>query len=195
VRRFFGAGFAALLLVSSVGSAALASGGPGTNPVNFSSGGPDNGTCGTWADDTYNLHFTVQNNGDGTWLVRTDYNGAKFVTRAGFSPGGCQGPTPHGTFVLGGIKGNFDAWVEETITAASYNSNACGKPNSGTCTSRSQFILAAFGCDENNPTCNDWDAWAWDFQYRSSDKRLIYNFWRDAWPALTDEFSGDIATS
>jgi hypothetical protein len=158
----------------------------------------DNGTCGSWADDQYNLQITVRNNGDGTYLMRTEYKAASFVTRAGASPGACQAETPHGSLLEAGIKGKFDAWVEETITSATYNPDACrtqgggpGGQAAGPCSTRGGFALAVLGCDEG--ACAD--NWSWDFQYRSSDKRLAFSYWRDAWPALApNEFLGDIAT-
>src|SRR5687768_12050823 len=36
----------------------------------YSSGSPDSGTCGNnWAQDTFNRHFTVKHNHDGTFTV------------------------------------------------------------------------------------------------------------------------------
>src|SRR6266446_1700405 len=66
----------------------------------------DGGTCSTWANDTYNLNFTVHNNNDGTFAVRTDYKDAKFVTTGPASPGACETTNNHGSLVTPGINGD-----------------------------------------------------------------------------------------
>jgi hypothetical protein len=193
VKRFLGASVIALsMVVCSVGTA-VASGGNNAHPAHIAGSGPDNGTCAnSWADDTYKLNVTVRDNGDGTFAVRSEYRDAKFVTRSGASPGACQAELPHGALVLGGIKGKFDAWVEETITSGSYDADACGKKKSGTCTTRGGFVAASFGCIEDACASD----WSWDFRYSSNDKRLVHDSWRDAYPALLpNEYEGDIATS
>ena len=155
---------------------------------------PDNGYCGLWANDTYNLQITVSNNGDGTFAMHTEYLAGAFVTLGGGSPGCTQVSTPHGTLVLGGIKGHFTGFVDETITSANYNPEACpsrgggpGGKASGPCSTRTGFIAAVFG-----PGASE-SYGPWGFEYRSSDKRLIYNYWRDASADATEGF-GDIAT-
>jgi hypothetical protein len=57
----------------------------------FPSGSPDEGTCGNfWATDTFDRHFTVKTNADGTFLVIEQFKGGSFVTNAGPSPGTCD---------------------------------------------------------------------------------------------------------
>jgi hypothetical protein len=173
----------------------------------------DHGTCPqvandyVWAKDTYNLSITVQDNGDGTFALTTVYQNASFVTfftgggTDGQSPGGCQTETPHGSTVAAGVKGTFQAWVTETITSASYTPSACpsekrakgGPGTPGDCGTRQAFVSHVFGCNEDD--CVDPNSWLWDYKYKSRDKSLTYNYWRDAWTALyPNEYSGDIAT-
>ena len=163
MRRLAGAGMGAMVFLVAgllTASAVLGAGGP--KPVEFKGFKPDNGTCGnSWADDTYKLRIVVYDNGDGTFRVDTEFRDGKFVTRAGQSPGACttsndpNNHTPVGTAVIAGIKGTFKATVEEVITAGSYDPSACG-PRYVDCHTRGEFILAAFGCDEDTPCASSW---------------------------------------
>src|SRR5438874_13760886 len=59
----------------------------------YPSGSPDSGTCGpTWATDTFDRHFTVKTNQDGSFLVIEQFKNGSFVTNAGLnpSPGSCD---------------------------------------------------------------------------------------------------------
>jgi hypothetical protein len=69
----------------------------------FASGSPDSGTCGNdWAEDTYDRHFTVHNNRDGTYTVVEQFKRGEFVTNDGPSPGACElDGSPGGTIVSG----------------------------------------------------------------------------------------------
>ncbi len=142
----------------------------------------------------------MHDNGDATFRVRTEYKDGKFVTRAGASPGCGQTEQPHGLTVPGGIKGDFKAWVEETITSDSYNPDACPKDHGkdvGLCGTRTGFIQQVFGCDDSS-SCVNQDTYYWNFEYKSGDKRLKggFNDWLDTWPALSpNEFKGDIAVA
>src|SRR5947209_9946819 len=112
------------VLVTIVGLLALVQGrnlafASGTDHIGPIAGStPDGGTCGnTWANDTYNLFFTVHNNGDGTFAVRTDYKDASFVTTGPVSPGKCETTNHHGSTVAPGITGNFQGFVDGTVTS------------------------------------------------------------------------------
>jgi hypothetical protein len=57
----------------------------------YPSTSPDSGTCGNdWAQDTFDGHFTVRPNGDGTYTVVEEFKNGSFVTNAGASPGACE---------------------------------------------------------------------------------------------------------
>src|SRR5688572_25500101 len=69
----------------------------------FPSGSPDSGTCGFWAQDTYDLHFTVRPNGP-TYTVVAQYKRGDFVVdHFGPSPGSCDTTdgSPPGTMDAG----------------------------------------------------------------------------------------------
>jgi hypothetical protein len=157
--------------------------------------GIDNG-CGAvqWADTAWTLLFTVEDNGDGTYAMRTDYRGGTFVTRAGTSPGANCGTLSHGTSVVAGIRGRMFAWAEETITSATFNPDACGpQPDYGPCSTRGGFVATVFGCAES--ACADFTSY--EFAYSSGDRRLVYNSWRESYnvPGTPNGTVGDIATS
>ncbi len=111
----------------------------------FAGNSTDNGTCGPWADDTYDLFATVHANNDGTFTVGVDYKDGSFTTLPGASPGACSDSLHHGSFVLGGITGSFQGWVAGTVTALVYNPNGCDVPSN--CTTRTTMIEALFPGD------------------------------------------------
>jgi hypothetical protein len=85
-------------------------GGNGTQHYGgYPSSSPDSGTCGNdWAEGTFDRHFTVRLNPDGTtFTVVQQFRSGSFVTNAGPSPGSCQTTdgSPPGT-VNAGITGN-----------------------------------------------------------------------------------------
>src|SRR5437899_10003453 len=70
----------------------------------YPSTSPDSGTCGNdWATDTFDRHFSVKRNPDGTFLVVQQFKNGSFVTIAGPSPGSCDTTdgSPPGTVALG----------------------------------------------------------------------------------------------
>jgi hypothetical protein len=70
----------------------------------YPSTSPDSGTCGpAWAEDTFDRHFTVKTNPDGTFLVVQQFKQGSFVTNAGPSPGSCDitDGSPPGAVVAG----------------------------------------------------------------------------------------------
>jgi hypothetical protein len=78
----------------------------------YASGSPDSGTCGNdWATDTFDRHFTVRSNNDGTYTVVQQFKNGDFVTNAGASPGSCDltDGSPPGT-VNGGITGGMQGY-------------------------------------------------------------------------------------
>src|SRR5713226_8661719 len=86
----------------------------------YASGSPDSGTCGNnWADDTFDRHFTVFQNSDGSLLVVEQFKDGNFSTPSttppdtNQSPGACNassGPTGNGGTVAAGIQGSFHGY-------------------------------------------------------------------------------------
>jgi len=149
----------------------------------------DGSSCGgVWANDTYNLVISVHDNGDGTFAVRTDYKDGAFVTLGGGSPGACETANHHGSTVTAGIKGKFQGFVAETVTAAAYNANGCS--NASLCTTRTDALNMLF-------PGNSQSDFSWNFEYNSSDKTLQYRHWQDKSDSTgnSDVFEGDIATN
>src|SRR5437660_8302463 len=76
----------------------------------YSSTSTDSGTCGNdWANDTFDRHFTVRMNTNGTFLVVEQFKDGSFVTSMGFSPGACQNG-PSAGFVNAGLTGSLDVY-------------------------------------------------------------------------------------
>src|SRR5690349_9474199 len=55
----------------------------------YASTSPDSGTCGDWANDTFDRDFTVRTSNGETTVVEQFKNGS-FVTMSGPSPGACD---------------------------------------------------------------------------------------------------------
>ncbi|SRR5258706_2226690 len=152
----------------------------------------DGGTCGNlWANDTYNLFFTVHNNGDGTFAVRTDYKNASFTTIGPVSPGACETTANHGATVTPGIVGNFQGFVDGTVTNGTYNPNAdlSACTVSTPCT-RTEVIALLFG-----PSAA-YNIMSYNFEYNSSDQSLVYHSWHENFNnnSTAEQDIGDIAT-
>ncbi len=78
----------------------------------FPSTSPDSGTCGNdWATDTFDRHFTVKLNHDGTFTVIEQFKNGSFVTIPGLSPGSCDitDGSPPGT-VATGVSGSMHGY-------------------------------------------------------------------------------------
>jgi hypothetical protein len=148
----------------------------------------DGSSCGgTWANDTYSLFFAVTANGDGTYGVQTFYKNGAFTTTGGASPGSCSDSHHHGSTVTAGIKGKFQGFVKETVTASSFDPGVCNIP--ANCTGRDAFVNVVFG----SPSQNNF---SWNFEYNSSDKTLTYRHWQDkSNTAGENVFEGDIANN
>lgn len=150
----------------------------------------DGGTCGpSWADDTYNLFFTVHDNGDGTFAVRTDYKNAVFTTTGPASPGACETASNHGSTVAAGITGSFQGFVDGTVTGGTvYNPTACNTPS--VCITRTAAIAAIFGPSAVYTITN------YNFEYNSPDQSLQYHSWHENFNknSTVEQDIGDIAT-
>ena len=155
----------------------------------------DYGTCGgPWANDTFEIQYTVHNNGDGTYWMRAEYKGT-FVTLAGNSPGACQVSTPHGSTLVAGIKGHFKGVLDQTVTGAYDPSKACARDKGtsvGDCATPSGFLSRVFGPSCGGPLYGCSSNVTFNLEYRSGDPRLSYDYWRDSLADPTEGF-GDIA--
>ena len=153
----------------------------------FAGGSQDGSSCGgVWANDTYTLTFNVKNNGNGTYDLRTEYKNGTFETLGGASPGSCSTSNHHGTTVAAGVKGDFQGYVTETVTSASFNPAACATP--GVCTTRGTAVAAMFSATNESD-------FRWNFEYNSKDKSLGIRHWQDksSPDGSSDVFEGDIS--
>jgi hypothetical protein len=150
----------------------------------FSSTSPDSGTCGNdWATDTFDRHFTVKTNPDGTFLVTEQFKNGSFVTNPptdNESPGSCEpGGTP-GT-VNTGTTGNMHGYflipiVGSTQSSTSPYCNAMAMTNTG-CTT-TIFIDTHFFPPCYGPgTCT---VTTFFFHYSAGDQSLVEHEWKNA---------------
>ncbi len=158
----------------------------------YASGSPDSGTCGNnWADDTYNRHFTVFQNNDGSLAVVEQFKDGNFVTPStsppdsNQSPGACNtasGPTGNGGTVAAGIQGSFHGYFViplpgETQTSFSPYCDATLSTNAG-CTTTT-FINTHFTPACYPSTCT---VTTFFFHYSAGDQQLIAHEWQNASP-------------
>ncbi len=109
----------------------------------YASGSPDSGTCGNfWADDLFDRTFKVdiRQRPDGSYDVVEQFKNGTFITRAGHSPGGCEGGNTNPAQVPAGINGRMQGQFWIRVSNGVFNSNA--NPGSGT---TAQFIASVFG--------------------------------------------------
>jgi len=144
---------------------------------------PDSGTCGNdWAQDTFDRHFTVKQNADGTFTVIQQFKNGSFVTNVGFSPGACDLDEPENTggFVNNGIKGSMDGYFIIPLlpitmqTSTSPFCDAVLMTNTG-CTTTT-FINTHFTpCYP--ATC---PVTTFFFRYNAGDQQLVEHEWKNA---------------
>ena len=178
-----------MALVPTAGAAAGDGDGTGNRAIfgPYSSGSTDSGTCGNWASDTFKRVFYVEQSGSGSWRVTERFIDGHFVTLAGRSPGGCETSSPHGTAILAGVKGEFEGFLDGTVTSSTYNPAGCDVP--GACGTTTGFILAVFG--QPRSAFNDS---TFLFDYHAQGEGLIYKQWVNASANLGGN-RGDIASS
>jgi len=165
----------------------------------YASGSTDSGTCGNdWANDTFDRHFTVQTNADGTFTVIEQFKNGSFVTPASdspptnFSPGACQsGPTPAGSVnsgITGGLHGYFIIPLPTTEAQSSTSPfcDAVGITNINCTTTK--FINTHFTPACYPVTCT---VTTFFFHYSAGDQSLIQHEWKNA-SADRGGNSGDI---
>jgi hypothetical protein len=184
----------AVSLVLLTGTAAQAdSSGGGTQKLGpFPSTSPDGGTCGPWANDTFDRSFSVHDNGDGTFNVTEDFRDGTFTTIGGASPGGCEISGNHGTTVNGGIVGEFQGFLSGTVTSATFNPKGCD--GGMQCATLAGFLKAVFAPTETFTCTSGFGGCDFNFEYHSSDQSLEYHHWQDKSDNHGGEqFIGDIA--
>ncbi|HEX2646580.1 MAG TPA: hypothetical protein VHO95_05090 [Candidatus Dormibacteraeota bacterium] len=167
----------------------------------FASGSTDSGTCGNdWANDTFNRHFTVLENPDGTFTVVEEFKDGTFTTPASdspavnFSPGACQGSASPAGVVAKGVTGTLEGYFIIPVpagfkqTSADSNCNAAAHTNAG-CTT-STFINTHFSCTYL-VTCQ---VTTFLFHYAAGGQGLLSHEWKNA-SADRGGNSGDIRSS
>jgi len=160
----------------------------------YASMSPDSGTCGNdWATDTFDRHFTVKHNSDGTFTVVEQFKNGSFVTSAGASPGSCE--TNLGGMIGDGYTGSMHGYfvipmpAGETQSSTSAYCDAINSTNTD-CTTAT-FINTHFTPACYPDTC---PVTTYFFHYAAGDQGLLYHEWKDA-SADRGGDSGDIASS
>jgi hypothetical protein len=155
-----------------------AMGGPSATQHNgqYASGSPDSGTCNVgWADDTFDRHFTVHNNHDGTYDVVEQFKDGSFTTNNSPSPGACDSSdgTPPGA-IAADKTGSMQGYLILTVTGMQTSQDAAciARMPSAPCTTggflASHFTIAATA---DGP---------FFFHYSAGDQGLIYHEWKNA---------------
>ncbi len=168
---------------------------PGSNATQhygpYPSDSPDSGTCGNdWAQDTFDRHFTVKSNHDGTFTVIEQFKDGSFTTLAGPSPGACE--TNFGGMVDAGVVGSMHGYFiiplpsGTTQTSTDSHCDATAMSNTG-CTTTT-FINTHFTpC--YSATC---PVTTFFFHYNAVDQGLVKHEWKNA-SSDRGGNSGDIA--
>jgi hypothetical protein len=159
----------------------------------YNSTSPDSGTCGNdWANDTFDRHFTVRRNPDGTFLVVEQFKDGSFVTSMGFSPGACQNGPPAGLVsagVTGSLHGYFTIPLPPGEMQTSTDPSCVAGMPSAPCTT-TDFINSHFTpCYP--ATCS---VTTFFFHYSAGDQMLIDHEWKNA-SADRGGNSGDIRST
>jgi hypothetical protein len=159
----------------------------------YASGSTDSGTCGNdWANDTFDRHFTVRSNNDGTYTVVEQFKNGSFVTMAGLSPGSCE-TNLGGTIVAGktgSMHGYFIIPLPPFTTQTSADPSCVAGNPSAPCTT-ADFIDTHFTPCYGANICS---ATTFFDHYLATDQQsLIYHEWKNASPDRGGN-SGDIAT-
>jgi hypothetical protein len=147
----------------------------------------DIGTCNNvWANDTFDKAYTITANGYGTYNVNVKYNGGKFVTVAGTSPGACEATgVSNGSVVAAGIKGNMKQMYNGTVTGTLIPGAKC---TPSVCVDTKTILDTVFNPGWSWTILSDGGHWTWSNTYKAGH----HGTWFDTsvnWP-LND--TGDI---
>jgi hypothetical protein len=145
----------------------------------YTSTSPDSGTCGDWAEDTFDRHFTVRPDGTGYTIVEQFKNGS-FVTNAGPSPGSCEATdgSPPGTVdlgIVGSMQGYFIISSVGTQTSTSPYCDAVAMTNAD-CTTAT-FVDTHFAPCYASGAC---PVTTYFFHYSAGDQGLVEHEWKNA---------------
>jgi hypothetical protein len=170
----------------------------GTTPTQhygpYTSDSPDSGTCGNdWAQDTFDRHFTVRSNGDGTYTVVEQFKNDSFVTNQGASPAACDPTyTNHGLLIdvgkTGSMHGYFIISNVGMQTSMSAYCDAVGMTdvNCTTTTFINTHFTACYPATCQVTTFFD--------HYAAGDQSLLFHEWKNA-SLDRGGNGGDIASS
>lgn len=146
----------------------------------YPSSSPDSGTCGPdWATDTFDRHFTVRSNRDGTFTVVQQFKNGSFVTIEGPSPGSCDTTdgSPPGTVnagIVGGMQGYF---IISNVGAQTSSSPFCD----ATLMTNTDCTTTTFINTHFTPcypvTCT---VTTFSFHYAAGDQGLVEHEWKNA---------------
>jgi hypothetical protein len=161
----------------------------------YTSSSTDSGTCGLsdWATDTFDRHFTVRSNGDGTFTVVEQFKNGSFVTMTSDSPGACETSGNHGHVIAAGKTGSMHGYFiipgvvgPQTSNDPHCNATTMSNVNCDTQTFIDTHFTPCYGASVCPVT-------TFFFHYVAPSQGLIYNEWKNA---STDRGgnSGDIAS-
>ena len=155
----------------------------------YTSSSPDSGTCGNdWATDTFDRHFTVRSNHDGTYTVVQQFKNGSFVTNAPdtqVSPGSCDfddgAPGTVDTGTTGSMHGYFIISNVMTQTSTDPHCDASTMSNANCTTTK--FINTHF------TPCYPAVCTVTTFfnHYSAGDQGLVEHEWKNA----TDDRGGN----
>jgi hypothetical protein len=170
----------------------------------YSSGSTDSGTCGNdWASDTFDRHFTVHSNPDGTITVIEQFKNGSFVTPASdsppmnYSPGACQNSVTPAGIVNNGVSGDLHGYfvipipagVIQTSSNAYCDAIAMTNANCDTMTFINTHFTPCYYA--GTIPCS---VTTFFFHYSAGDQSLIYHEWKNASPDRGGN-SGDIRST
>jgi hypothetical protein len=191
----------AVLAALALGAVPAAAGTATQHYGPFASGSTDSGTCGNdWANDTFDRHFTVLANPDGTFTVVEEFKDGTFTTPASdspavnFSPGGCQASASPAGVVANGVTGTLEGYFIIPVpagfvqTSADAHCDAAAHTNAN-CTT-SAFVNTHFSCTYL-VSCQ---VTTFLFHYAAGGQGLVSHEWKNA-SADRGGNSGDIRSS
>jgi hypothetical protein len=159
----------------------------------YSSGSPDSGTCGPdWADDTFDRHFTVKSNHDGTFTVVQQFKNGSFVTNDGASPAACDLTySNHGTTLVAGKTGSMHGYfIISNVGMQTSTSPYCNASMSTNTPCTTTIFINTHFTPCYPVTCT---VTTFFDHYVASNQGLIYHEWKNA-SADRGGNGGDIAS-